>query len=334
MFSNVFIYDVIGGGFMLDDFKDTQSVAYSLLVNSMHKNKLSHAYLVNANQSNEAYQFVMAFVKSIICKEHFTNRDCCGECSICNRIEHNNYPEVRIIETDTSIIKKEQMLDLQSEFSLSHVEGNYHIYIIKDCEKMNKQAANCLLKFLEEPVEGVIAILVTNHISRLLTTIVSRCQVIHLLNHGVLLGSNTLENFELLMQQKDSVFSLYNDEDKGRILKSVLEFLKNFETNRLDTFLYLKDLWYEKYQSKAEYEFAFLLMIYFYYDMLKAKLGMDDYFFCDEKSIIQTFAKTNSLDIIVQKIEIVTYGMDMVRCNLDTNLLIDDIVIRLGEIHG
>lgn len=317
--------------FLLDDFKDSQSVAYSLLVNSVQKGKLSHAYLINANHSNEAYDFVMAFVKTIICKEHFTNRECCSNCSICSRIEHNNYTEVKVIESDSNVIKKEQLLELQSEFTLSHVEGNYHVYIIKDCEKMNKHAANCLLKFLEEPVPGVVAILVTNHISRLLSTIVSRCQVIHLLNHHSMQASSTLENLSLLTVQYANVFSDVSEKDQISFFRSVLDFLRCFETNGLDIFVQLKDLWYERYRSREECSLAFLLMIYFYYDVLKFNLGMKDYFFCDEKYLIDDLAKLNSIDMLLQKIEIVTYAMDMVRYNLDTNLLIDDIVIRLGE---
>ena len=78
---------------MLDDFKESQDIAYSLLTNSMLNGKLSHAYLINANHYEFAYDFVLAFVKSIICEHHFVNSIQCSDCNKCMRIQDNNYPE-------------------------------------------------------------------------------------------------------------------------------------------------------------------------------------------------------------------------------------------------
>ena len=166
---------------MLDDYKMSQDVAYSLVVNAIKRSKLSHAYLFNANGNDSVMDFVFAFIKTILCDNNYTSiSENCGSCNKCNRIKNNNYPEIKIIESDSFVIKKEQLMELQSEFSRSSIEGKYLIYIIKDCEKMNKQASNSILKFLEEPVPGIIAILVTNNLSKILETISSRCQIINL----------------------------------------------------------------------------------------------------------------------------------------------------------
>ncbi len=317
---------------MLDDFKESQNVAYSLLVNSIACNKLSHAYLINANYSDEVYDFVMSFVKTIICEHHYVNFDKCGQCNKCHRIQNGNFPEVKIIEADSLVIKKEQLLELQSEFSRSSIEGSYRVYVIKDCDKMNKQASNCLLKFLEEPVSGVVAILVTNHISSVLSTIVSRCQVVHLTHSLVLNGKSTLENLAILScGKREDVSSFLNDDSKKEIISSVLEFLDYFEQNGLDILIITKNMWYNKFQTREDNLLAFLLLVYFYYDVLKCKIGMAHYFFCDHSDFIQKIADYNSVDCVLQKIEVVHYGLDMVRCNLNINLLVDDIVIRLGE---
>ena len=95
---------------MLDDFKNSQFIAYSLLCNALKKEKLSHAYLIDANNFEEAFDFVLAFVKSILCNSHYTNCNFCSNCNICKRVQNNNYPEVKIIETDSLIIKKEQFV--------------------------------------------------------------------------------------------------------------------------------------------------------------------------------------------------------------------------------
>lgn len=315
---------------MLDDFKDSQFIAYSLLSNAIRNNKLSHAYLIDANHYEAAFDFVLSFVKSIICGDNHND----SECILCQRIQNNNYPELKIIESDSSVIKKEQLLELQSDFSRSSIEGNYRIYIIKDCDKMNKQAANCLLKFLEEPVPGIIAILLTNNFNKILSTIISRCQIIRLNNIVSLNSNSTLENFALVCCDNKNDFLIFlNDKSKVELINFVISFLDYFEENGLDTLLYMKNLWYNKISTREDTSLAMLLIIYFYYDLLKYKLNNNKYFFCDKIEFIDKCANMNSIDSILYKIGVINYGYEMINYNLNMNLLLDDIVIRLGDIH-
>lgn len=320
---------------MLDDFKDSQFVAYSLLVNAIKNDKLSHAYLFDTNGFEKSFDFVLAFVKTILCNEHYINSVVCDTCNLCQRIQHNNYPELKIIESTGSVIKKEQLLELQSDFNLSSIEGKYRIYIIKDCDKMNKQASNCLLKFLEEPVDGIIAILLTNNFNKLLSTIVSRCQVIRLSNDIYLNASSSLENLAYLKTCDETNFNNFVEEGTNlELVLNVLEFLDYVEDNGRDALIYIKDLWYNKFLSREDSKTAFLLMIYFYYDALKCKLGSDNnYFFSDKKENVKKISQLNSLTILLNKIEIVCYAYEMINYNLNMNLLLDDIVIRLGDAH-
>ena len=318
---------------MLDDFKDSQFIAYSLLNNAIKNNKLSHAYLFDANHYDETFDFILAFVKAILCRKH---NDSCEDCILCQRIQNNNYPELKIIESDSAIIKKEQLLDLQSDFSRSSIEGDYRIYIIKDCDKMNKQASNCLLKFLEEPVPGIIAILVTNNFSKLLSTIISRCQIIRFNNILSLTSNSTLENLALIScDNKKAVSEFLKDETKKDLISSLLYFIENFEENGLDVLIYIKNLWYNKFPTKEDARLAFLLMVYFYYDALNCKIGNLKYFFCNEEDLdfIKRCANMNSIESILHKIEVASYGYEMINYNLNMNLLLDDIVIRLGDVH-
>ena len=319
---------------MLDKYKDSQFVAYSLLFNAIKNNKLSHAYLIDTNHYDESFDFVLSFVKAIICKNHHTTSDLCDTCNLCQRIQNNNYPELKIIETDSNVIKKEQLLELQSDFSRSSLEGDYRIYIIKDCDKMNKQASNCLLKFLEEPVEGVIAILLTNNYSKILSTIVSRCQVVRLNNIMKLSDKSTLENFALVSCDNKDLFSQFmKDETKEELINAVISFLDYFEENTLDILLYMKNLWYNKFQTREDTRLALMLIVYFYYDVLKYKISNNEYFFCDRVDFIKKCANFNSTEDILKKINIVSNAYEMISYNLNTNLLLDDMVIRLGDVH-
>lgn len=314
---------------MLNKFKEEQFVAYSLLTNAIKNDKLSHAYLIDANHYDDSHNFILSFVKDIICG---LNHD--DDCILCKRIDNNNYPELKIIESEGNIIKKEQLLELQSDFSRSSIEGNYRIYIIKDCDKMNKQASNCLLKFLEEPNPGIIAILVTNNFSKLLTTIISRCQVIRLNNIISLQSNSTLENFALInTDNKEDFLDFLNNEKMLQIIEDTIYFIDYFEENGLDILIYMKKLWYNKFSTREDAGLAIMLMVYFYYDLLNFKINNDKYFFCDKVELIEKCANMNSIDSILHKIEVVNYGYEMINYNLNMNLLLDDIVIRLGDVR-
>ena len=121
---------------------------------------------------------ILAFVKILICPNHYTNKDKCHNCNTCFLIDNHSYPELKIIKPDGLWIKKEQLLGLQKQFSYKAIQGNKKVYIIYEAEKMNSSAANCMLKFLEEPEDDIIAILISNNIHQLLPTILSRCQII------------------------------------------------------------------------------------------------------------------------------------------------------------
>ena len=133
---------------------------------------------------------VMAFIKTVLCN----NLSSSEANSLCKRIDDGNYPEIRVIEPDGMLIKKQQILDLQQDFSTMAVEGNKRIYIIRDTDKMRSETANSMLKFLEEPDNDIIAILMTNNYNNLLSTIISRCQVIRLNNDNASVNDNDFDN--------------------------------------------------------------------------------------------------------------------------------------------
>ena len=316
---------------MLDDYKEIQEVAYSLLVNSINKNKLSHAYLINANNYDKCNDFVKAFVKMIVCNDHYTSYKNCSNCNKCIRIDNNNYSEVKIILPDNGVIKKEQLLDLQEEFANSNIEGKYRVYIINDCDRMNKHAANSLLKFLEEPTDNIIAILVTNNYSNVMNTIVSRCQVINLVNLKDINYDTTLENINAMLVKDDIIDDIDNIEKYEILIKIILDFILYLEENSVDILIYMKKMWYNNISNREEFCLAMSLIEYFYYDVLKNKSGIDNYFFSDKVDEILSISRLNSIDSIIKKIDIINYANEMARSNLNLNLLIDDVVIRLGE---
>ena len=157
--------------------KDT--VVIKSLTNTLKTNKLSHAYLVVGEDSLYSDEFILSFVKAIFCLENKEkNFFSCEKCRNCSSINHGNYVDFYKLTSETSI-KKDEIQTLKSDLSVKSFYGK-KIYWIKDIEKMTEQAANSLLKFLEEPEDDIIAILSCKNISVVLPTIISRCQQIKL----------------------------------------------------------------------------------------------------------------------------------------------------------
>ncbi|MDU4714472.1 MAG: DNA polymerase III subunit delta' [Gemella haemolysans] len=153
------------------------------LTNTLKTNKLSHAYLVIGEDSLYSDEFILRFVKAIFCLEN-KNKEffSCERCNNCRSINHGNYVDFYKLTSDTSI-KKDEIQTLKSDLSVKSFYGK-KIYWIKDIEKMTEQAANSLLKFLEEPEDDIIAILSCKNISAVLPTIISRCQQIKLVGQS------------------------------------------------------------------------------------------------------------------------------------------------------
>ena len=200
--------------------KDT--IVIKSLTNTLKTNKLSHAYLVIGEDSLYCDEFILSFVKAIFCLENKNNEFfSCEECKNCHSINHSNYVDFYRLTSETSI-KKEEIQMLKSDLSVKSFYGK-KIYWIKDIEKMTEQAANSLLKFLEEPEDDIIAILSCKNISAVLPTIISRCQQIKLVGQS--------ENIEI--EKNEELIHVVNEYVRRYINKPhlaniyLLEKLKN-----------------------------------------------------------------------------------------------------------
>lgn len=157
----------------------TQPVAFQTITNGFVRNTTSHAYLLIGDSNTPLYETAIWLAQSFVCEA--PNPTACGECLTCGRIERGSYMDLLVIDGSKSSIKKESLEDIQAEFAKAAIESSgKRIYILHHFDMTSAQAMNSILKFLEEPTPDVIAILTTTNPSRLLPTILSRCQNIRL----------------------------------------------------------------------------------------------------------------------------------------------------------
>ncbi len=162
LFTNILAQDHV-----VNHFKET--------IKSDH---LSHAYIFTGQDGVGKTLFAKEFAKTLFCK--INKIDSCNSCPNCTRVENDNHPDVYWLEIEekAKYIKIENIRKLQHSARLSPVESDYKIFIIKEAERMNEDASNCLLKTLEEPTPSTIFFLIANSLSPIKDTIKSRCQII------------------------------------------------------------------------------------------------------------------------------------------------------------
>ena len=297
---------------MLDDYKDTQNTAYGILSNAINNNKISHAYLIETLGNNKGFDFAVSFAKALLCPKGKTNNKNCDNCNQCKLIDDNNYIELEIVETNDLWLKKENIDKLQKDFNFKPIVGKRKIYIIKNAEKIRESLANTLLKFIEEPEEGIIAILVTDNKAKILDTIISRCQVVSLKN-------------------TNSTYELNKNEYSEEIISNTINFVDNYEEKKLETIVYANELFHSHMKDRNDYLLAFNLILMYYNDVLNYKLNGSFSTFEDYVSDY-TYINKLSIEIILKKINIVIELKKTILNNVNYNLLIDKLIISFKKV--
>ena len=163
----------------MDDLSLVKQRFISYVDKLVENNKISHTYLIEIGNYDDDYKFVIDFVKMILCNLRYDEL-VSSKNSLIHLIDTNNFPDIKVVEPEGSYIKKSQLLDLQKEFNNKSLYDTKRVYIIKNAEKLNSASANTILKFLEEPENDIIALLLTDNRYHVIDTIISRCQILTL----------------------------------------------------------------------------------------------------------------------------------------------------------
>ncbi len=146
------------------------------LKNSIKKKNISHCYLFEGEKGLGKRDLALAFSKTLLCREG--EEEPCNRCSSCIKFDSGNHPDFKILSPEKGLIKKSEIEKLINSMATSPFESTRKVFIIDDCDMMRLESQNALLKTLEEPPEYINIILVTSSSSKLLPTILSRCQII------------------------------------------------------------------------------------------------------------------------------------------------------------
>lgn len=259
------------------EITEIQPLAGKILTNSIEKNRVSHAYLIQGERGTGKKTIALLLAKGLFC-ENRQGVEPCQICNVCKRIESGNHPDVHWIEPDGRSIKTEQIESLQKEFSYSGLESSQKVYIIIGSDTLTLNAANRILKFLEEPGKQTTAIMLTENSQSIIPTIRSRCQIIDLQPLNSLLFRDQLiekgmsERNAILMSaltsNLDEALQLNVDEWFVQARKLVVQLVDMFTIKPADTYLFIHQHWIPHFKERIQQEQGLDLLLIAFKDIL------------------------------------------------------------------
>ncbi len=164
-----------------------QSKAIFLLQRSLERGAVAHAYLFVGPPHVGKMTLALELAQALNCEEA---EPPCGECPSCQKIASAKHADVQVIglahngesaeSKPRAEISIDQIREMQHSSNLPPFEGKHKVFIIDGAELLSTEAANCLLKTLEEPVGRIIFILLATNERLLPATVISRCQRLEL----------------------------------------------------------------------------------------------------------------------------------------------------------
>lgn len=274
---------------------EEQKEFFNEIDNVISNNKIIHAFLIETNNYKDKDEIILLFIKKIF-ENYISDQDELN--NVYTLIDNNTLSDLIIIEPDGTIIKKEQVLAIKEKFKTTSVDNRPRIYWIKDADKLNKYAANSLLKFLEEPDGNVIAILDTSNRYQVMETIRSRCQIYNLINNKKI---KSIENLELV----EKIIETFERNGKKSIA---------FLPAELDNDLRNKEFWNEIFSS----------MIDIYEAAIRKKESIP---YTIESNIIDFINERNSLQSLINKIDVLFTTLSNLDYNLNVAMMLDKFII-------
>jgi DNA polymerase III subunit delta' len=327
-----------------------QKRALSLLQGSLERGKVAHAYLFSGPPHVGKMTLAKKLASALNCNAEDPP---CGECSVCQRISLGKHPDVQEIglakssdgkiQTEISI---EEIRQLQHSANLPPFEGKCRFYIIDGAELLSAEAANCLLKTLEEPLDKVVFILLTSKEQSLPATVVSRCQRIELIPLSKEEVKSALitkwkvptEKADLLARISHGSLGLAVSAIDGNLLEQhtqqVNEILETIEADLEDKFDYAAQLAAEFSQNREKVQDKLNLWLDFWHDLMLVKCNLLDMItHIDRQDILTRMSEGLQLSQIKGTIDSIILAREQLKLNANARLTLEVLMLNIPNIN-
>ena len=325
-----------------EELEKIQPVALKMIKNSIKKSRLAHAYLFEGMRGTGKKETGILVAKSLFCQAQVDGYIPCEKCNNCIRINHGNHPDIHIVEPDGLSIKKQQIQLLQEEFSKTGVESNQKLYLIIHADRMTVNAANSLLKFLEEPHQQTFAILITEQMQKMLPTILSRCQTLsfrplsndYLIHKLVELGvkKDHAPIIAQLTNNLDEALALNEDDWFAQAQRIVVKLYEVLKKNPLETMVALQEEWFLHFKDKEQVDRGLDLLLLIFKDLLYIQIGKQgQVVFVSEILRLEQYALQTTGRRLADQMTAILDAKRKLQANMNPQLLMEQLVLRLQE---
>ena len=241
-----------------------QKQSIELLCHAVKRDRIPHAWVFTGQDNIGKFKTAVALAQKLNCIN--IGEDACGTCDYCLQIKENNFPDFLILRTEGKFIKIDQVRNSLNWLNLRPDQSKKRVLLLDGAENLGREAANALLKTLEEPALNTIIVLISLSTKQLPETIVSRCQQIRFrpLSHET--TENILRRNTDLSEELVQLISSYgmgsvkdNLSNSIEIMQTVhntaIKWMTTFKSDTLEDLLKTCEVWGK---SKNE-EWRFLL---------------------------------------------------------------------------
>jgi DNA polymerase III gamma/tau subunit len=264
-----------------------------ILSKYIKKDQVNHAYLLETNSDNKL-DLAKILINKILSFDNMYNYD--------DLLKNG---DLLIIDTDSNMIKAEEIELIKERFKTKSLINSKRIYVINNAEKLNNYAANKLLKFLEEPEEDIISILITENKNNMINTIVSRCF-----------------NIRFFINEEKK----YDDE----YIDKLFEFIMNIENNNEKAIAFQNN--YELISDRVILKNILNDMLVVYDNVINYKVSGTCNVFNKKIDIIKKICDDNNINDLKIKINAINDCIEKLKYNPNIKLLIDKLIILMSGV--
>ncbi len=308
-----------------------------VLQRSLRTGKVAHSYLFEGIPGCGRRKSALALIQAIFCTA--VAGDACGVCQSCRKVAGGSHADIHFISPlpDKRDISIEQLREMQRTLSLRPYEAPRKVCIIEPAERMSVNAANSLLKTLEEPPGDALIILLTENAGMLLPTIRSRCQLIRFAplspEHVMTLleqnGMDT-ETAALLAPMSGGSMQRAQELDNEALAarqEAVVSRLSQMDINRITTVFDAS----EALSGNREETLELLdLLISFYRDAVHLAAGSTEIVNRSSRTSIESIAKRVPLPRTMELLESICQTRRDVQRNANPKLALDHLFMNIA----
>jgi len=321
------------------DVSEQEAIAARLRA-ALRLGRVVHAYLFAGPRGVGKKKMARELSKALVCARG--GDEACDACRDCRRVEEGNHPDVRWIAPEGASLRIEQIRELKREAAYRTLEARQKVVVLERADTLTAQAANSLLKFLEEPPVPTVVVLLTENAHSLLPTIRSRCQLItfppldaewvaaRLTREGVPAGQARLAAH--LAPGLDAARQICQSEWFAPLKTLVIQWTQDLVQQGAQSLLTLQDKLFARNPERDEVLLWCDLLLLWYRDVLHVQLGRRERLaFAECRNELERQAAQWSQAGVLQALDAVLAARKRLALPTNAQLVVEQLAIRLLE---